>query len=293
MVKEIKEKFPDWVKDETTKFELMMSDDIDALMCYQMQKTNFNRECEYFINSSSKRAYKGYYGEKTGEQYFYKTDEATNNVNNVIALDFSINKNIKAWDNHVVNISHDDNYNKLSANMNIISDIASNNYSNKYCISSFITMLSYYNSDVQHWSHDELICLCAIDGLYQPFKNIRYEKTGAKNLHNLGFDFLVDFIKKNIAEIERFDTRYCKNKNIWVGDDGYLQTNINLEKLTDIFNIDIVLPKKKFELKSTLTSRVIETSQFRSKQAIEEYYDKKIFNIAMTYGRSGVVSLLN
>jgi hypothetical protein len=71
--------------------------------------------------------------------------------------------------------------------MNIISDIASNNYSNKYCISSFITMFSYYNSDVQQWSHDELICLCANDGVYQPFKNIRYEKTGAKNLHNLGF----------------------------------------------------------------------------------------------------------
>lgn len=292
MIQEIKEKFPTWAKDKETKFELMMSDDIDALMCYQMQKYNYERECEYFMNSSKKKAYKGSYGEKTGEQYFYKTTDATVKQANLLCLDFSIDKNTKSWDNHVAKITSDDKYNTLSANMNTVCNISSDNYSSKYCISSFITMLSYYDIHIQNWTHEQLICLAAIDGLYQPFKNIRFEHIGSKNLKNLEYDFLIDFIKDNLREIERFDNKYCKNKSIWVND-GYLKTNINLNKLSEIFNINIALPNKKFELISKFESRVIETDTFKNKSEIEKYYNKKIFNIAMTYRKSGVVSFMN
>ncbi|MBW6410965.1 hypothetical protein [Clostridium weizhouense] len=291
MLKEIKDKFPAWCEDTETKYQLIMSDDIDAFMCYQMQKLNYGRECEYFINSSKDRAYKGYYGEKTGKQYFYNTDNATNKTKNTIALDFSINKNVKAWDNHVVHIgNHETNYNTLSANMNLVNNINKNNYTQKFCISTFITMLSYYEVKIQNWTHDELIALCGIDGLYQPFKNSKFIEQGKKNLHLLGFDFLSDFIQENLKEIEQFDQKYYKNKSIWVNKDGYLETNLDLDKLSDIWGFNMELPKQQFNLKRTLESRIFDTSY--SKEQLENKYNKKIFNIALTYRSSGVVSFI-
>lgn len=285
MQKELKDKFPQWCEDKETKFELMVSDDIDALMCYTMQHMNYDREWEYFVNSSKDRAYKGYYGEKTGKQYFYMSESATNNINNALVLDFSVNKDVKAWDNHVVRITDKDYYNKLSANANI--DITKNNYSSKFCISSFITMLSYYDVEVNKWSYEEKICLCAIDGLYQPFLNPRFISTGEKNLKLLGMDYLIPFIKENIREIKSFDTTYLKNKSIWVNKEGYLETNLNLNKLSDIWGCNIELPKKKFKLYKTIESRVFDTCY--NKEQLEKKYGK-IFNIALTYGRSGVIS---
>ncbi|MFR1377663.1 MAG: hypothetical protein ACLSTJ_01715 [Clostridium neonatale] len=296
MIKEIKEKMPNWCEDTTTKFQLMMSDDIDALMCYIFQKGKFGRECEYFINSSKDRAYQSY--DKTvnrkGKQYMYRTDEATNKVKDTLVLDFSINKQVKSWDNHVINISNSDDYNKLSANMNIATNINKNNYSSKFCISSFITMLSYYDIQIQNWTHEQLIFLCAIDGLYQPFKNAAFASQGEKNLHLLDFDFLVDFIKENIKEIENFDNTYLKKKSIWVNENGYLETSLDLDKLSKEVGWVIQLPSKQFKsYKEPIESMIFNTGRFPTKASIEEYYDKKIFNIALTYKGSGVVSFIN
>ncbi|WP_455789313.1 hypothetical protein [Clostridium butyricum] len=293
MLKEIKEKFPCWCEDTETKFELMMSDDIDALMCYQMQKLNYGREVEYFINSSKDRAYQNYSKtiNKKGKQYLYHTESATNKTKNTIVLDFSVNKNVKAWDNHVVNIRQDDEYNHLSANMNI--NINSSNYTKKYCISSFITMLSYYDIKIQNWEYEELICLCAIDGLYQPFKNDRFVEQGSENIKNLGYDFLIDFIKENLSEIESFDNKYLKNKTIWINNNGYLETNLDLNKLSEIWGYQIELPSKQFKLKRTLETEIFNVNWNTDKAKLEELKNKKIFNIALTYGKSGVVSYFN
>lgn len=288
MLKEIKEKMPVWCEDIDTKYQLMMSDDIDSLMCYIMQNLNYGRECEYFVNTSKDRAYKSYDGSvnKKGKQYFYLTENATNKGKDIIALDFSINANMKAWDNHVVNITSGDKGNEYSANMNI--GINSNNYTKKFCISSFITMLSYYDVDIEKWTHEELIALCGIDGLYQPFKNTRFTQQGKENLHKLGYDFLSDFINKNLQEIEEFDKKYYSKKTIWVNKDGYLETNLNLDRLSEIWGCKIALPNKKFELKKTLETEIFNAN--KSKEQLEKEKGKKIFNIALTYKNSGVIS---
>lgn len=287
---------PSWCEDTTTKYQLMMSDDIDALMCYIFQHERFNRECEYFINSTKDRAYQSYDKSinRKGKQYMHKTEIATNKVKDILVLDFSINKQVKAWDNHVINISNYDDYNRLSANMNIATNINKNNYCNKFCISSFITMLSYYDIPVQNWTHEQLIFLCAIDGLYQPFKSAAFASQGKKNLHLLDFDFLIDFIKENIKEIENFDNTYLKKKSIWVNENGYLETSLDLDKLSDTIGFNLELPSKQFKsYKEPIESIIFNTGRFPTKASIEEYYNKKIFNIALTYKGSGVVSFIN
>lgn len=296
MQKQIKEKFPSWCGDTDTKYELMMSDDIDALMCYIFQKKVFNRDIKYFINSSKDRAYQSYDKSTTrnGKQYLYHTFNASHKMTNTIVLDFSINSEVKAWDNHIININNNEEFNELSANMNIALGINSNNYTKKSIVSSFITMLSYYDIPIQNWTHQQKILLCSIDGLYQPFKNPSFVETGEYNLKLLEMEYLVPFIKENLREIEQFYNTYVKGKTIWINQDGYLETNINLSKLSEIMHFKIELPKQQFKLykDGAMTSRIFNVCRFKSKKEIEEYYQKKIFNIALTYKNSGVVSFV-
>lgn len=295
MLKEIKEKLPVWCEDTDTKFQLLMSDDIDALMCYMFQKLKFNRECEYFIDMNKDKAWQSY--DKTqrhnGEQFLYNTTDATMSTTDMLALDVSINRNTKSWDNHIVQLSENEtNYNNLSANMNIATNINKSNYTNKFCISTFITLLSYYETDITKWDKDQLALLCAIDGVYQPFAK-GFERQGTKNLELLGFEFLVDFIKENMQYIEQIDNKYLNKKHIWVGTDGYLKTNLDLNAISDLFNLPIELPKKQFAECGSFKSRVFNANSFTDKDEIEKMYEKKIFNIALTYAGSGIVSFID
>lgn len=285
---------PNWCTDVETKYQLMMSDDIDALMCYTMQNDKFNRECEYFIDMSSNKAYQNYSKTVTrdGVQTLYATTDANGKGKDLLALDISINRQNKSWDNHIVQLSKNEtNYNKLSANMNVAMNINKSNYTNKACISTFITMLSYYDSPIQTWDKDQLALLCAIDSTYYPFGS-NFESTASKNLELLGFDFLIPFIKENRSYIEQIDNKYLKNKHIKVGQDGYLETNLDLNIISDLFGYKIELPSKQFTKCGEFKSKIFNANSFKDKEHMEEFYGKKIFNIALTYKNSGIVSFI-
>lgn len=284
---------PNWCKDTDTKFQLMMSDDIDALMCYMFQKTQFDRECEYFIDMSSDKAYEWRNGQKhNGKQTLYATGEATGKNKDLLALDVSINPNTKSWDNHVVQIGKNEiNYNTLSANLNIVKDVNKTNYTDKAIVSSFITMLSYYNHDMSEYDRDKLSLLCAIDGTYQPFLK-GFIKQGTKNLELLGFEFLIPFINENMQYIQEIDNKYLQKKSIWVNKYGYLETNLDLNVISDLFAYDIELPKKQFAKCGEFKSKIFNTASFTDKKHMENFYEKKIFNIALTYKSSGIVSFI-
>lgn len=285
---------PVWCTDVETKYQLLMSDDVDALMCYMFQKVKFNRECEYFIDMSSNKAYENYYKtvRRDGVQTLYATKGASGKRKDMLALDVSINRDTKSWDNHVVQIGKNEtNYNKLSANLNIAKNVNKSNYTDKAIISTFITMLSYYNSPIHEYDREQLALLCAIDGVYQPFLK-GFERQGTKNLELLGFEFLVPFIKENMQYIQEIDKKYLKDKHITVGTDGYLKTNLNLDIISDLFNYPIELPKKQFGKCGEFKSKIFNTASFSDKVAMEEFYEKKIFNIALTYKSSGIVSFI-
>ena len=53
MKKEIKEKFPTWCEDTEGKYDCIMSDDIDSLMCAVVQEKVFNNKVKYFFFSDS------------------------------------------------------------------------------------------------------------------------------------------------------------------------------------------------------------------------------------------------
>jgi len=291
MKKEIKDMFPSWCEDKESNYELIMSDDVDSLMCYIFQNRVFNREVKYFMDMSSHKAYQSY--DKTvtrdGKQILYSSEDASFKKSKILGLDFSINNDIKSWDNHVVKISKNDNYNNLSANLNIALDISSNNYTNKAIVSSFLTMLSYYEVDISKWDKDQLAILCAIDGVYYPFLNPKFASTGKHNLELLDYGFLGDFIKENINYIKEVEQKLnLKNGKIWVNkESGLLETNINLEELSNLFGISIELPQNKFNgRKLEFKSKIFNFADNQDKVS----FNKEIFNFALTYKNSGIVS---
>lgn len=283
--------FPSWCEDKESNYELIMSDDVDSLMCYIFQNRVFNREVKYFMDMSSHKAYQSY--DKTvtrdGKQILYSSEDASFKKSKILGLDFSINNDIKSWDNHVVKISKNDNYNNLSANLNIALDISSNNYTNKAIVSSFLTMLSYYEVDISKWDKDQLAILCAIDGVYYPFLNPKFASTGKHNLELLDYGFLGDFIKENINYIKEVEQKLnLKNGKIWVNkESGLLETNINLEELSNLFGISIELPQNKFNgRKLEFKSKIFNFADNQDKVS----FNKEIFNFALTYKNSGIVS---
>ena len=289
MNKEIKEKFPKWCEDSNTKYSLLLSDDIDSFMCYILQKELFGREIEYFINVN----YEKVNWNTCGTQMLYGTKPALD-WDNILGLDIALEKT-KCWDNHVIKISKEDKVNPYSANLNSIMNICRANYTDKFVVSSFITMLSYYDFDLSTWDKDQLSVLCAIDGLYEPFINPSFKKTGRKNLALLGYEFLADFIEENMDYIRAIETKLIlKQGKIWINEDGYLETNIDLLSIElifiDIFKCSFSLPNTKFKELKAYKSKYIRFKE-------NNRYDKEVlnvknrlFNLALTYRAKGVVS---
>ena len=280
MIKEIKDKFPKWCED-TKDYDLLLSDDIDSLMCAMFQKQYFNREIKYFIDVNYKKcAYR-----KSGIQKMYIKENHIENKDNMLGLDIALEEG-KTWDNHVTKIYKVDNYNKNSANINNIRNINKYNYTDKYVISSYITMLSYYNIDISKWSYEQLCVLCAIDGLYTPFETERFKTKATKNLVNdLEYGFLADFITENIEDIKRIEQELNLKEGKIKVKDGKLVTNIKLDKLSEIFGYEISLPTFNFNGLHEYSSKIINTSYADVKDKLE------FFNFVLLYKSSCIQSV--
>lgn len=269
----IKKKMPDWCEDTKTDYKLLITDDLDSLMCYNYQRNKFNRECYFFYNQHH----------EDDKQIIYKTDNI--NVNDILALDCALDINIRAWDNHVVKVTKDDDYNKLSANLNIVKNVNSKSYKYKACVSSYLTMLSYYSEFIFIWSDCMKAVLCAIDGLYKPFlpEKEQFKEIAKENLRLLNCSYLIEFMEdeNNVKLIERLKQELNLGGHMFVEDDMKLHTDIDLKGLSDIFNYEIKLPDVQF------TDSII-----LKKQYIDYITEKpkNCFNFALTHKNSAVYS---
>jgi hypothetical protein len=286
MLLETKNKFPQWCEDIETNYKLLLSDDIDSFMCYVLQKELFNRECRYFINVNYKKI------NGVGEQMLYSTSDNID-WNNIIGLDIALENNVKCWDNHITRYSINDEYNRNSANMNVISNVCSYNYKSKFVVSSFITMLSYYNIDISTWNNEQLAVLSCIDGVYTPFLRSEFKGQGRKNLEVLGYGLLADFIEENLQYIVSIEYQYnLKSGKIWVDEDGLLKTNIDLLGLellfNDVFKTSFSLPDHIFKPLETYKSTFVELGNKYTKQLLNK--NDRLMNFALVFKNRAVIS---
>lgn len=277
MIKELKEQFPSWVND-IERNPLILSDDIDGLMSCIFLRDKFNCKIRYYYDSNGENWTHKLYKRKGFDYKLYGKK--------AIAVDLAL-ENFRCFDNHVIKVRDTDDTNKLSANLNAIDNICLGNYTEKWCVSTYITLLSYYNVDISKWTREQLAILCATDGVYYPFKNTRFKDIASKHLKQLDYEFLIEFIENNIEYIEQIKEELNLDGKIKVVE-GKLTTDIKLDKLSEIFNIDISLPKTTFELKQTLNKRYRDTMSKENVKLLLE--NKKIRNFVLVNTRKIIYS---
>lgn len=279
-MRDLRKTFPTWVDDNITR-DMILTDDIDSLMsCIVLNKLK-GYEIRYFYDCSY----------TTNSQAIY-TDVNINtnvNVNEIVGVDFAL-EGFKTWDNHVTRITSNDLYNPLSANLN--NCITRNSYYSKYLVSTFFTVCWYYGIDFMKWTTDQLLILCAIDGMYHPFKeeNKRYRPTAKRHFKELGVEFLGDFIQCNIKDIIDIENDLHLKDKIIVNDEGYLTTNIDLCWISKIFNISVELPTSQFKTSGVYNKYYINLDNKTSKISLQR--DKTLLNFVLT-GKNKLIMSFN
>jgi len=219
MKQEYREMFPSWVNDKYTEYTLCLSNDIDSLL-----------SCIYL------KQIKGY---KISHFYDFTGTYKRLDSKKVIGVDISLHRG-KCWDNHVTMLHKDDYCNPDSANLNNILGISRENYFNKYCGSTLLEILSYYDVDISNYSEEAKMILLAIDSTFKGYYSI-YENDNKANRFYLcdvlEFEELYNVLEthnqKDFIEIIK---KYNLNSTISINQNGILETDINLAELSKVFS---------------------------------------------------------
>lgn len=259
MVNTVKEKYlskvPTWYKSRD-KFETVLSDDVDGLVSTSLLKFCKNWNVEYFYDFNTLYA--------SNNLYFRENKSATR-----VWADVSIVvHDAMTFDNHVNRMNLQDYTNPNAINPNILDDITNENYFNKYAGSTALLIWDLYKVPLPSTEEGKMLLLC-IDSTFKGFYHSSYREANRHFLCDvLDMEELYEVLKRHTSsEFYQMIDKYELNKKIWVNADGQLQTNLNIELLTELLEIPVELP----------TLKMNEYMEFESKFA--QYYGTSIKNI--------------
>ena len=228
MKQDLKFEFPLWVDDKEIDYSLCLSNDIDSLLsCIYLKQIKGYNISHFFDFSNMYRAY---------------------NSKNVIGVDIALHRG-KTWDNHVTMLNSTNYYNKDSANMNNILGINRENYFTKYCGSTLLQILSYY--DVAK------MILLAIDSTFKGFYSAYSNDNKANEFYlceALEFEDLYNLLENHkITDFFKIINKYGLSKKIYM-ENEILNSEIDLAGLSKVFLFDIELPDRKFSKTKDLSN---------------------------------------
>jgi hypothetical protein len=259
MNEQLKNKFPEWCSDmEQGQNTLMLSDDLDSLLGCAIEKFVKGNEINYFYNFN---------------RIFVENRE---DKRKIIGVDLAIHKG-KSWCNHVVRIHPNDYVNPQTANINALLKISSHNYFDKYAMSTVLIMWSYYGLPLPTTKVGKMLLLC-IDSSFLGHYDDRFKSVHNQYLKLLGFEELIDLLNEtNKSDYSHLQREYKTKEKIILNSEGYLETDLPLAELQEVFCLPINLPKKQFDLLAEFKSASGETWQVSSKDKLEN-----VFSFALT-----------
>lgn len=254
----IKNKFPQWCGSDR-KFNMCLTDDIDSLSsCILLNKI------------------KGY---EITNFYSFNTlydMENKSNTEKLIGVDMDLAK-YSCWGNHVTGIN-----NIKSANLNVIENIGINNYYSKYCGSVLLQIISYYNMDINNLSDEAKMVLLCVDSTYLMYN---FNSANCKKwlVDILELPELFQLCKEHSrADFQELINKYNLKSKIIVDENGYLQTNIDLQGLSTLFNVSFFMPKNRFTKNLNLKDVGINTSKYLNYVKKLNSEGKEVFSQAIT-----------
>lgn len=223
MKKELKGKLPNWYKD-IDGTDIILTGDIDSLMGYYLLKRKFNVEVGGFYD-------------------FNRIYRVNDDFENCIGIDMDTVSGYTIG-NHITHFYK----NKDAINLNNYCKI--DKYYKKYSLSTAILICSLYDFDLESMTDEQLKILLAIDTGFKGYYTDFFKPHYLKWLDRLDYKFLEDRILKQYTDDELYQVivDYRLNKPITVNGEGFLHTDIRLDKISEVFDGIIELPTDKFHL---------------------------------------------
>ena len=240
MKNEIKNKYPNWCSDSTTKFDLILSDDLDSLLsCLFLQQIK-GHKINHFYDFNN----------------LFRSKESTNPT---IGVDIDLVRGY-CWGNHVTMLTPDDmGVNLNCANLNVINKISKSDYFHKYAGNTILQILSYYEYDISDFSEEAKMILLCIDSQYLGYYS-KYENDRNANKQYLcdvlEYEELYKLLKRHSAsEFVSLQEKYKLKEKIRIDSEGKLETKIDLNSLSKILNLPFLLPQDVFTVTQSFDNR--------------------------------------
>jgi len=204
------------------------------------------------------------------------------NGGEIIGVDLSL-CNGKAFDNHVVMMNENDDYNYQSANFNIIDKINRENYFSKYCGSTLLMIWSLYDIPLPKSDEAKMILLCidsTFKGHYSPWPLPR-EANKKYLVDYMDFPELYEVLQNHKqTDFVKLISKYNLAGKIGLKK-GFLHTDIDLDSLREIFNLPFLLPKNQFYKKEQYENNAMGLP--RNNYSWSKYdVSEEMFSVALT-----------
>ncbi|PJI07662.1 hypothetical protein CUB90_07200 [Clostridium sp. CT7] len=238
---------------------MCLTDDVDSLFsCLLLEKIK-GYEISHFYSFSK----------------LYRGNQFKGNIK-LVGVDMDLNVG-RCWGNHPTL-----NNNKNSANLNVIKGINQNNYFHKYAGSTLLEIISYYDVDISMLNEEALMVLLAVDTTFKQYAFnpalSKYYLVDVLELPQL-YDLCKDHKQKEFYDLI---DKYKLYKKIIMNEDNILKTSIDLNGLSELFNMSFILPKSEFRCTHTYIDKGLNLSAFNRFKADLEANGGEIFTQALT-----------
>jgi hypothetical protein len=265
--------YPDWVNHiDKLKHCTCLSDDLDSLVTQAILSNIFGVEVGYFYN------FNGLYINEL---------EATTNKE-MIGIDVALIANkiftdhLKTFDNHVVLIRENGKPNPNSFNVN--KHIYHGTYYQKFCVSTAAQLWSFFNRKMPKTEEGKMILL-AIDSLFMGWFSNKFHDLHVEYMKKFEFEPLLDVLGRHpYQEFEDISKRYnLKSKIILNPDTGRLETDIKLDEVSQLLELDLSLPQTAFVQMLELVTVSLDYRFASDYNRLRDHaLNKEIFSLAIT-----------
>lgn len=260
----IRSKLPNWHNQiNPLRDKLLLTDDIDSLLSCAFLQDIFNLEIKGFYNFNSI-----YFAENTKREGFMGVD-----------LDSTAGRTLG---NHITYYKNDDAIN--------LNNYFSIKYYQKYPLNTALLTCWLYGVDLTAMTDEQLQVLLAIDSAFKGYYATKshFKKVYTDWLDRLDIGFLDNRIlgKMSQRDFTLIQNKYGLSNKIWV-EDSQLQTNIELDRLNNLFSdiIQIELPNDTFV--KGMDFKYLTIDPTKEKPPLQ----KQVFSSAWTYKNELKLSL--
>lgn len=261
MQKEIRELYPTWIDQiDPKKYNAGFTADMDGLLCASFAKHYLGLDPVKFYT------FKRLYSSDVTDQ------------RETIFFDCALKEN-KCFDNHMTRLNATSYINTQSANINNVTGVHRDRYTDKFAMSTLIQLYSLYNVPLPKTLEGKLILLCCDVG-FKGYYDERYKKQFLSYLEMFNMLELVDVLNKFTRDqMYQIMLRAQMNMKIIMQAKGKLyidmdsknaysskwwdfETGMNLKPFTEYLGYPVELPQSKFAVVESFTTKTIDYWKF-------------------------------